>query len=149
MSETGSTFRKQWIIAIILTVIGLAVLGYSVISMNQQKKASSGYETVQGQVTGHQEVAGRDSQDNPITRYAEIVEYQVDGSRFQIVSTISSTNPASIGTLRTVQYDPAQPAQAVLPGAQAQTRLVLLIGGSAHSLLGLFLIFQQTRKSRA
>ncbi len=138
--QGGTSKRRQIVSAVVLIVLGAAVLIYAVVSAGLQRQKTQGYTAIQGTVVAHQEIIGRDRNDSPIIRYAEIVVYPMDGMSYKVVSPVAKTNPAAVGSVMAVQYDPAKPDQAILPDQAAQTRLVVLIAGGSCLLLGAFLL---------
>ena len=131
---------RQILIAAALVVIGLAALAYSAVSANQQRQRTHDYVSVQGTVIAHQEVVGQDRNSSPITRFAEVVAYPAKDKTYTITSSIAKTSPAAVGTVMAVQYNPNDPAQAILSDQAAQTQLITLIAGGACMLLGVFLL---------
>ncbi len=145
--ENKSKSRQQWIIFAILLVVGLASLSYSVFSYFQYRSSTADYLTAEGRVVSHLDRPGQDSKGSPITRFVEVVEYQVEGSVYTIVSPVEKTSPAAIGKAMDVKYDPSSPGQAVLGAVLNQTTLIT--GGSGIILLvvSVLVLFQNQKRA--
>ncbi|NLN46148.1 MAG: DUF3592 domain-containing protein [Clostridiaceae bacterium] len=146
--DPARAVRRLWISAAVLALVGILVLGYSFLSAARRGADTADYVEVQGKVVGHQEKGDLDRASRPSVRYAEIVEYRVQGRTYKIVSNISKSSPAAIGTVLQVSYDPDDPSQAILIGAVAQTDTVLRVTGAAVLALGIFLMVQRVRATR-
>jgi hypothetical protein len=146
--EPARAARRLWIYAAVLVLVGILVLGYSFLSAARRGEETADYVEVRGKIVGHQEKGDLDRNSRPITRFAEIVEYRVQGRTYEIVSNVSKSNPAAVGTVLQVAYDPDDPSQAILPGAVEQTDTVLRVTGAALLALGVFLMVQRVRTTR-
>jgi len=147
-ADPARAVRRLWLSASVLVLVGILVLGYSFWSAAQRGEETADYVEVQGKVVGHQEKGDLDRTSRPIVRYAEIVEYRVQGRTYKIVSNVSKSNPTAIGTVLQVSYDPDDPSQAILIGAVAQTDTVLRVTGAVLLALGVFLMVQRVRATR-
>lgn len=125
--------------ALILIIVGIASILYSAISDYRLSQEAINYMAAEGIVVGYEEVINSKNR----TLHAEIIEYNVGGIPYRIVSPVSKMNPAEIGTNMEVKYNPQNPQKAFLTKAAWQTNIIVLVFGLAALLLGLFILIKQ------
>ncbi|MBP6887350.1 MAG: DUF3592 domain-containing protein [Oscillospiraceae bacterium] len=137
--------KQQLVIFSILLVVGLASLIFSAVSYFQFRSETANYATVEGRVVSHQQKTGQKSDGSQITRFVEVVEYQVNGTIYQVVSSVEKTSPAAIGTAMSVKYDPSNPDRAVIAVAASQTTLISGGFGIFMIVVSFLVVFQKSK----
>lgn len=74
--------------------------------------------------------------------------YEVDGREYPLIISYSSSERVVVGEQRTVQYDPADPGDAVLDGADTLISTVLLLVGLVTLSIVVTVLVRTRRPSR-
>lgn len=125
----------KMIFGIIFLIIGLLVCWFK---FSSDSKLSN-YVEVNGRVV--------DYKMNSDGLYGEIVEYEVNGSKYVVYSNSYSNIPKSIGSVVTVKYNPIAPSQAVL---NKSSENILLYGiGGVFVVVGGIVLFLSLKEKKA
>lgn len=106
-------------IGLILLMIGSFVLFFNFVTNNSSKYDN--YVEVYGRVVDYNVGSDHDT-------WAEIVEYEVNGRKYEVSSKSYSNYPKDIGALMKVKYNPLAPSQAVVY-KKSDNIMVYVIGG--------------------
>lgn len=131
--------------AIFLFVFGLVFMGAGVLGVNFLQVDESWVE-ITGKVVDYTTRQGEDG-----TLYSPTVEYVVGGEVYKVQSSSASSFRPSVGTERTVAYDPKRPNDSTVVeglGIQLLVWLFPLVGGliSIGAVVGFIFSVRRSRK---
>ena len=100
------------ILGLIFSTIGLIVLGLGLFFGNREYNFGKRAERISGKVLEYERVITYDSAGRPMTMFAPLIEYQLQGKTIQYHSTTSYSNlPYEVGELVPLLVDPAHPQE--------------------------------------
>lgn len=134
--------KRNIIIGIILLLIGILVLGIGILRLNEHNEKKKTYIDVTGVVIDY-EVSYNDDDEE---LYAPVVEYFVNGRRYETVSDSYSYPPKyDIGESVRLMYNPRNPQDVIFK--HDNTSWIFMLIGGVFSAVGCLLIFmKQNRK---
>lgn len=145
-NQSTSKKKSIWIVPLVIVLASSIFFIYAFSSMLSQNQAVADYKAIDGEIVEHQEIFARTSNNTPITRYAEVIAYEVDGDRYRLVSNVQSTNPKPIGAHRQVLYNPANPEQAILSGFFTNPLNISMILSGMLIVLGTIMLIRNVRE---
>lgn len=134
--------KRNAVIAIILLSLcllaGLGLLGSGVADAMRVRRITAQYQRTQGRYTA----ARPYSNDGDSPTYQLFYTYTVDGRTYTVATDygVGASQLPRPGQVRSILYDPLQPAQAVLDGPN-HSHILVLVGLLFVAVPGLFLFF--------
>ena len=106
-----------------LTILcGIAMLAFGISGSFQRSRDTKYYETTEGYFIDYRIY----SSTRKSTSYQLIYAYQVDGEQYTVATDLGTSYIPEKGSARIIQYNPENPAQAVLSGANQYAFLILM-----------------------
>ncbi len=138
--------RKKFGFGSLLLVlfIGVILISSGILFL-KSNSINPGWIKVYGQV-----VSVSTDNSNGSTTYAPVVQYQVNGQSYKVISNSSSSNYPTIGSQKQVAYDPQQPQDSkIVAGVGTKSILYLLIIiGVLFIVIGPFAFIRSLRRSK-
>ncbi|MBL7859016.1 MAG: DUF3592 domain-containing protein [Cyclobacteriaceae bacterium] len=99
-------------LGMIFSTIGLILLGLGLFFGNREYNFGKRAERISGKVLAYEKVINYDSAGRPMTMFAPLIEYQLQGKTIQYHSTTSYSNPPyEVDELVPLLVDPAHPRE--------------------------------------
>ena len=127
---------------IIVVLLGVAFLFFGIRSQTKlkKKKQSEDYKEVMGTIIGFNRVEDYDKENGHSTTYYPIIEYEVDGEKYEYESKVGSNFRKGKGKQKKLLYNINNPSDAVNPNDTIG--IVFAILGVIIIGLGIFSIFK-------
>lgn len=143
----------QIFVGLILSIVGISVLGLGVILISQHIEKQKTYIKTVGIVIGFEAKGGYDEDlyDNYFyddVDYAPIVEYIVDGRIYETTHTVSSNPPQYyVGQKVSLRYNPKDPEDVIFEFNNGFW--IIFIVGTVFTCCGLPITFAALKKNKS
>ncbi len=130
---TKKSFEGNKIIMLIFLLIGVALLSWGLTNIYYQNQTTKDYVSIEGEFVERIIVENTESENTSKLLY----RYKVDGIEYQIKTDYTTSIIPSVGSKRTIKYDPTNPSNAIITGFNGN--FVSIFIGFMFCIIPLFL----------